>query len=131
MLRISKQSDYGLLMLTYLKNKNKLVPLSELAEKLKLPKRFIARIASILASHQLLKSKEGKIGGYQSSDKIKKISLYDYLKIFESSLNITKCQDDNYQCPWEDFCQQKNFFKNQLKKIFIKQLKNYKLTEII
>ena len=131
MLKISKQSDYGLLILTYLKNKNHLVPLSELVEKLKLPKRFIARIASILATNGLLVIKEGKTGVYQLSSKIKKTSLFDYLKIFESDLNLIQCEKDNYHCPWEDYCSHQNLFKDRLKKIFIKQLKNYRLSNVI
>lgn len=131
MLRISKQSDYGLLILTYLKDKNHLVPLSELVEKLKLPKRFIARIASNLATNGFLFSKEGKSGGYQLSSKIKKVSLFDYLKIFESNLNLTSCTDENYRCFWKDYCSHQNLFKVKLKKIFVKQLKNYQLWKII
>lgn len=131
MLRISKQSDYGLLILTYLKDKNHLVPLSELVEKLKLPKRFIARIASILAINGFLISKEGKKGGYQLSSKIKKFSLFDYLKIFETNLNLTYCGDNNYQCSWKNYCSHQNLFKVKLRKIFIGQLKNYQLSKII
>lgn len=131
MLRISKQSDYGLLILTYLKGKDHLVPLSELVEKLKLPKRFIARIAANLVASGFLVSKEGKSGGYQLSSKIKKVSLFDFLKIFESNLNLTRCEEDNYRCPWEDHCSHKSLFKDKLRKIFIKQLKNYQLSKII
>lgn len=132
MLKISKQSDYGLLILSYLKNKKGFVSISEMVNNLNLPKRFIARIASVLANHEILVSKEGKIGGYRLSSKIKKIYLLDYLKIFEQDLiNLTQCSKENYQCPWEIYCHHKNLFKDKLKKILINQLKNYRLFNVI
>lgn len=131
MLKISKQSDYGLLILNYLKDKKHLISLSELVKSLKLPKRFIARIASILAKHQLLVSKEGRTGGYQLSTKIKTVSLYDYLKIFESDLKVAQCLENHYHCPWEDYCRHKRVFKDKLNKIFISQLKNYQLFKVV
>lgn len=60
MFNISKQSDYGLLMLEYLKDKRDYISLTEIVEKLKLPKRFLARIASKLVSARILLSREGK-----------------------------------------------------------------------
>ena len=82
MLTITKQSDYGILLISSIYKKNKLVNLSELIKETKLPKRFLARIAADLVKSKLLISREGKNGGYLISENIKTISLYDYLKIF-------------------------------------------------
>ncbi|MDO9028264.1 MAG: Rrf2 family transcriptional regulator, partial [Candidatus Roizmanbacteria bacterium] len=98
MLTITKQSDYGLILISYVYKKNRLVKLSELIEETKLPKRFLARIASQLAKESLLISKEGKTGGYLISPKLKKVSLYDYLSIFENDIAICNCFDESYQC---------------------------------
>ncbi len=131
MLKISKQSDYGLLLLSYLKGKKDYSPLSELTDKIHLPKRFLAKIAYFLKANGFLESFEGKTGGYKLTKNFHKKTLYDYLKIFEPSLNIASCEKTNYQCPWEDYCQHSNFLKNKLKKIFVKELKNYKLIDVI
>ncbi|MGB9883567.1 MAG: RrF2 family transcriptional regulator [Microgenomates group bacterium] len=130
MFKISKQSDYGLLFLEYLKGKDDFVSLKEIIEKTKLPKRFLARIASKLAQEKIVESKEGKVGGYRLTEKIKKMTLYDYLLLFED-LKITSCVDENFHCPWEKSCQHKNFFNNKLEKIFINSLKKEKLLKII
>jgi len=131
MFKISKQSDYGLLMLEYLKEKKDFTSLSEIVEKLKLPKRFLARIASKLVSAKIILSREGKVGGYLINPKIKFLSLYDYLKVFEGDLALTKCFDKNYQCQWEKNCNHKKFFNLKLRNTFIENLKKQKLLAIL
>jgi len=82
MLAITKQSDYGLILLSYIYKKNVQVRLSELIKETKLPQRFLARIAAELVKKGLLISREGKNGGYLILPKIKTISFFDYLTIF-------------------------------------------------
>ena len=130
MLKINKQSDYGMLMISYLKDKKDFVSVSELTSSMKLPKRFLARIASIMARHKVVESREGKIGGYKLTNKARTMSLYDYLKIFEGDMAIVKCQLDCYNCPQDKICQHKDFFKNFLSPIFLKELKKQKLLQI-
>lgn len=130
MFKISKSSDYGLLLIEYLLSKNNFVSITDIVKKTRLPKRFLARIASILVNEGILESKEGKIGGYRVTDKLKSLSLYDYLKIFEN-FNFTLCSDKYKQCPWEKNCQHKNYFSNRLKNNFIHYLKSEKILKII
>ena len=131
MFNISKQSDYVLLMLEYLKNKKDYISLTEIVEKLKLPKRFLARIASKLVSAKILLSREGKIGGYLLNPEINSLTLYDYLRVFEGDLALTKCFDKNYQCQWEKNCSHKKFFNHKLRNVFIGNLKEEKLLKIL
>jgi Rrf2 family protein len=131
MLTITKQSDYGILLISYLFKKEKQVKLSDLIEETKLPKRFLARIAADLVKKKLLISREGKNGGYLVSPDIKTISLYDYLKIFNDDITVCSCADENYHCRFEDFCTQKSVLKNKLNKIVISQLKKIKLLEML
>lgn len=132
MLKISKQSDYGLILTSYIyKNKADVISLSELIEKTKLPKRFLARIASQLVKEGLLKSREGKAGGYSVTDRIKKISFYDYLKIFENYVQITKCADDHYRCQFESVCDHKDFLKNHVNKALVAELKKIKFLQLL
>jgi len=131
MFYLSKQLDYGLLLLSYLTDKDDFVSLTKVVKDLKLPKRFLARIASKLAEKKILLSHEGKKGGYKINSKVKSISLYDYLKIFEDDFVLTRCFDDDYDCPFEKNCQHKNFFNHRLRKVFIKNLKKEKLFKTI
>lgn len=131
MLNISKQSDYGFLFLSYLVDKKNFVPLSELVKKTKLPPRFLARIAAELVKHKIVESREGKVGGYKLAKKATNVSLYNYLKIFEGNLSFVRCSEDNYSCQWENICCQKSFLKETLDKIVIKELKKWKLIDLL
>ena len=131
MLSITKQSDYGLILISFVYKKNRLVKLSELIEETKLPKRFLARIAAELAKEGLLISKEGKSGGYLISPKIKNVSLYDYLKIFENDVVVCNCFDENYLCRFEDICHHRSFIKKRLNTVLVQELKKIKLTQLI
>ena len=131
MLAITKQSDYGILMLSHIYKKNKLVKLSDLIKETKLPKRFLARIAAELVKNKLLISHEGKNGGYLISENINKTTLYDYLKIFEDNLSLCGCLDEEDQCRYENICQHKNFFNNNLAAIITRELKKHKLSKLL
>lgn len=131
MLAITKQSDYGLILISFVYKKNRLVKLSELIEETKLPRRFLARIAAELAKEGLLISKEGKSGGYLISSKIKTISLYEYLTIFENDVIVTSCIDENFACKYEKICNHKDFIKQRLNVVLTKELKKIKLFQLI
>jgi len=131
MLAITKQSDYGLILVSYIYKKNSLVRLSDLIKETKLPQRFLARIAAELVKNGLLVSREGKNGGYTITSKIKKISLYDYLSIFENDVVVSKCVDEDYECKFEEFCNHKGFIKKRLNIVLTRELKKIKLLQLI
>ncbi len=131
MLTITKQSDYGLILLSYIYKKREIVSLSKLIAQTKLPKRFLARIAAKLVDEEILVSHEGKKGGYQTTEKLKKITLYAYLKIFEENVIICKCGDENHRCSYKNICRHKNFLKEKVNNIIVDQLEKIKLFQLI
>jgi len=131
MLSITKQSDYGLILISYIYKKNVLVKLSNLIKETGLPQRFLARIAAELVKNGLLISREGKNGGYLVSPKIKNISLYDYLSIFENDVVVSSCVDNEYDCKFEKICNHKDFIKKRLNVVLTKELKKIKLLQLI
>lgn len=131
MLNITKQSDYGILFVSYLYGKKEYMPLSSLIEETGLPNRFLARIAAQLVKNKIVESKEGKVGGYKLTKSIKKVSLYDFLKIFEGDLALTKCSvDPQYRCDWYESCVHKNFLRHTLTKMLSNDLKKFKLVDL-
>ncbi len=127
MLTISTQSDYGLLMISYLLKKKEYVPVSELVEKMNLPQRYLARIAAEMAKHKILVSREGKVGGYKLTEKAKTMNLYDFLRIFEGEVSIARCDKPGFTCKWYDVCQHKGVLRNTFSKILSRELKKQKL----
>jgi len=131
MLTISNQSDYGILLITSLVGKKDYIPLSELLEKTKLPKRYLARIASVLSKNKIIKSKEGKIGGYKLVADLDKVTLFDYLKIFESDFHLSKCNDKDFDCQFRNICKHRTFLKDKLDQIIYTQLKKISLNQLL
>jgi len=130
MFTIGSQSDYGLIILSSLMKKNAYVSLTRVVKETDLPQRFLARIAGKLVSHGLLASLEGRGGGYKVTDKVKKITLYDYLAIFEKNLHVCRCCRQTYHCHFQRVCRHGSFFQNTLTGILSGQLKKIKLVQV-
>lgn len=130
MFTIGSQADYGLIILSSLMKKNTYVSLTRVVKETDLPQRFLARIAGKLATRGLLASLEGRGGGYKVTDKVKKMTLYSYLTIFEKNLNVCKCCKPAYQCHFQPVCQHGRYFQNTLTNILSDQLKKIKLVQV-
>ncbi len=130
MFTIGSQSDYGLIILSSLMKKNSYVSLTDVVKETDLPQRFLARIAGTLVANDLLTSLEGRGGGYKVTDKVKKMTLHGYLKIFEKDLNVCKCSRPAYQCHFQSVCQHGRYFQNTLTTILSDELKKIKLVQI-
>ena len=130
MLTLSKQSDYGLIIISQLKGKNDFVPLSELISNTNLPQRFLARIAALLVNNKLLISREGRVGGYKLASGVQKISVYEYLKIFEKQISFLSCIHSKTRCRYEKVCKHKHGVHTKLNQIVLQQMKNVKLMEL-
>jgi len=118
-------------MISFIYKRKRLVKLSELIEETKLPKRFLARIAAELTKKGLFVSKEGKTGGYIISSEVEKMTLYDYLKIFENDVVVCGCFDDSYQCKFESVCHHKSYIKKNLNAVLTNELKKVKLLQLV
>jgi len=131
MLNITNQSDYAILLISNFVGQKDYIPLSQLTNNLKLPKRFLARIAARLVEEKILDSKEGKAGGYKLIEKLENINLYKFLSIFEGELSFVKCSDEKYQCVWAKRCRQRKFLSSRLNKIVIDELKKWSLNDLL
>lgn len=130
MLTLNKQSDYALIIVSQLLNKEEFIPLSELVDNTNLPKRFLARIAATLVNKKLLISREGRVGGYKLSPDIKEISLFNFLHIFERQLNFLDCMKHSYKCKYEKVCVHRHKIRTKLNDIVLNELKETKLMDL-
>lgn len=131
MLTIHNETDYAFLMLSKLIVEKDFIPLSAINRVLRLPERFLARVASRLVKGGILISQEGKIGGYKLAKRFLKMNLYDFLKLFEGDLEMVKCLDKTYQCPWETICIHKSYLRNKLNHVLVRELKKIPLKAVL
>ena len=99
MFRLSQKSDYGLILLSSLRQaQGKPSPISKIAEKHKISSKFLSQIAQELKKAGILASKEGVAGGYSLAQKADKIKLLDVLKVLDGELVEGKCFEEGHEC---------------------------------
>jgi Rrf2 family protein len=90
---ISNKTKYALKALTVLAQNYDKGPLliSELAEKERIPKKFLEIILLTLKNRGILRSKQGKHGGYSLAKTPEAVTLGDVIRILDGPLAPTPC----------------------------------------
>ena len=90
---LSKKSQYALKALSYLVEKQSEGPIliSEIAEKKKIPLKFLENILLELKKAEILDSKKGKGGGYFFSKNPRDISLARIIRLVNGPIAMLPC----------------------------------------
>jgi len=107
MLRMTKQTDYGFVLLTRLAAEpEQVVAAPELAEETRLPVPMVSKILKLLARHGLLCSHRGVKGGYSLARPAAAITAAEILRALEGPVALTVCIDGTPgECARESFCE--------------------------
>jgi Rrf2 family protein len=92
-LMLSKKSKYGLKAMLVLAEESGRGPvlISELADRQRLPRKFLEAILLELKRHGILESKKGKGGGYFLRHAPSEITLGRVIRVLEGPLALTPC----------------------------------------
>lgn len=71
---------------------------------LKIPKKYLQRLLTILSKNGLIKSERGKYGGYRFARKAEKIFLSDIIRAVEGFQTTPKCFFGFGQCVLDSPC---------------------------
>lgn len=105
MIRITKQTDYGIVLLTHLAAApERHVNAPELAGETHLPLPMVSKILKLLAREGLLDSHRGVKGGYSLSRVPEEISMAEVVSALEGPIAITECIDDQTGCSHAPVC---------------------------
>ena len=112
---LSKKTQYGLKALGYLAANYGEGPvlISEIAERKKIPIKFLENILLQLKTQGILESKKGKGGGYLLADHPKKTTLAAAIRIIEGPIALLPCVSLNFYQKCED-CDEKIFGLNKV-----------------
>jgi Rrf2 family protein len=90
---LSKKSKYGLKAMLVLAEETGRGPVqsSELAERQRLPKKFLEAILLELKRHGLVQSKKGRTGGYVLSRKPGDITIGQIIRALDGPLALVPC----------------------------------------
>lgn len=106
MIRLTKLTDYGIVLLSQLavsSQEHHNAP--ELARETHLPLPMVSKILKLLARSGLLESHRGVKGGYRLSRSPAQISVAEIIGALEGPIAITECApESSEECSYEAFC---------------------------
>jgi FeS assembly SUF system regulator len=106
MIRITKTTDYGIVLLTHMADEpERRFNAPELAHEAQLPLPMVSKILKLLARDGLLDSHRGVNGGYALSRPPREITVSEVIAALEGPIAITECIDDGPgECVQEAVC---------------------------
>ena len=112
MLRISKQTDYGVYIMSRLVGEGSLPQYSakEIAEQTGIAPAMVRKILKLLARGGLVVSHRGATGGYELARPAAEINLAQIIATLEGTIAMTECGDKEKEsdCKIECSCDQQN-----------------------
>ena len=95
MIRITREADYGILLMTGLAQaESQALSAAALAQQRNLPLPMVSKILKTLARAGLLVSQRGALGGYSLARPAAEISAADIIGALEGPIAITECSEE-------------------------------------
>jgi FeS assembly SUF system regulator len=106
MIRISKLTDYGIVVMTQFATveAERFLTARELAQRTRVPLPTVSKVLKTLLAANLLSSHRGATGGYQLTRTPSQISVREIVEAFEGSLAMTDCSIGPDICAVESHC---------------------------
>lgn len=105
MLRISKLTDYGTVVLAHLAGlENSLASAADVAATTGIALPTVSKLLKVLAQADLVTSTRGSHGGYTLARRATDISAADIIDALEGPVSITECSSSDSQCDYESVC---------------------------
>jgi len=106
MIRMTKQADYGFVLLSRLAEApDRVVNAPELAEESRLPLPMVSKILKLLTKAGIVRSLRGVKGGYSLARAPHRISAVEIVRALEGPVALTVCVEGSPgECDLEPFC---------------------------
>ena len=98
MLRLSKKTDYAIILLTHLGGAKLPVSAQEVSTVYLLPYPMVANILKMLVSSGLVLSARGQRGGYLLARSAEKITLSEIIQATDNIFKLVDCCDNGCSC---------------------------------
>lgn len=105
MIRLSKLTDYGILLMTLVARDSEHPRAArDLAEEANLPLPTVSKILKILLAQELLVSHRGVKGGYNLARPAQEITAANVIEAMEGPIGLTECSSLTGNCDLLSFC---------------------------
>jgi len=105
---VSKKCKYAIKAILYIDRnqaEDRSIFTSEIAEKERIPQKFLESILRELCNQRILISKRGRYGGYRLLRKPEEISFTEVMRIMDGPIALMPCVSLNYYTPCDE-CKQ-------------------------
>ena len=91
-MNFSTTTEYALRIMSYMSlDEKKLYKATDIIEQLNIPQRYLRKLMTKLSKSDIIKSTQGKYGGYMFSRELKDISLMDIVEASGEKINKSDC----------------------------------------
>ncbi len=106
MIRITRLTDYGIILLAFLASKprEQILTARDAAQECRLPVPMVSKILKTLARGGILASHRGVKGGYSLARGPERITIGDIIGALEGPIGITECSSSPGSCEQEPSC---------------------------
>jgi Rrf2 family protein len=104
MLKLSKKTDYAIILLYHLGDVESPTSAKEMAENYHLPQPMVANILKQLVEKGLVYSVRGQLGGYLLAKSADEITLSDIISVTDNPFNLVECANDEELCKVHQCC---------------------------
>ena len=112
-MQLTITTDYAIRLVLYLAlNKGRIVPATEIAEKMGIPKKYLIATAHKVKGARLIKGHMGVRGGYSLMRKPEDISVLDIVTVTQDTGKIDRYRGKDDSAPHAAHCPVKNFFRD-------------------
>lgn len=106
MLRISKLTDYGVVLATHLASTREAQPVRDLALETRIPQPTVSKVLKALTKAGVVTSQRGARGGYRLARLPEETQVLDVITALEGPVAVTECSDVRVEgaCEYETDC---------------------------
>ena len=106
MLRITKETDYGILLMAYIAERpaGEIHTAREVSERSGLPFPTVSKILRSLAGKRILTSHRGATGGYSLGRPAEETSIAEIIRALQGPISMVQCGAEPGACEQEGGC---------------------------
>jgi Rrf2 family protein len=105
-MQITRQADYAVRAVLYLaeQDENGRAPTSRIAQEMRIPPSFLAKIVSQLSVAGVVQTSRGARGGVSLAREPKDITLLEVIEAIDGPITLNECVPDRSACVFGDNC---------------------------
>lgn len=128
---ITRDADYAIRAICYIaRQRNKIVSVSDLVEKLRIPRPFLRKLLQILNTKGLLDSYKGKGGGFILAKAPRRISLLDLIEVFQGPMHLCEHTFKKKDCSLLKRCRLKKKM-DVIERYVVRELSSINIADLI